>query len=385
MVSAASPYHAVGSANGTFLGVLRTTPASSGRSPRPPTALAALVAGSAAVLEEELERKAQAWRLTLARTTGADGEDEPAARRPPGPGRRGRRVDPAEPAGTEVVLSDDDEALAAATGSLRRARTPWRSRCSASSAAARRSAPCTCGACSGRARFTPEAAADVRERLAACDEDQLLLDSAVKSRRRLLHHPLRQPVLEVHRALGSAPRPHAQPGHDRVDGDGSAGSGRLRDRRALGPRRRSRDAADRVHDRLRRRPARALHAPVLEVRRVAGLGVRSLEGVPRVRRPGDRREPRRRPGVAARVLRDHAPDLRHMSRLLLRRDAARPARDRAAAAARPGPRQHSAAAARAARPSRRRPGRAGDRTLARRLRAAGARSTACARCAGSSA
>ena len=74
----------------------------------------------------------------------------------------------------------------------------------------------------------------------------------------------------------------------------------LRDRRALGPRRRRGAAADRVHDRLRRRPARPLHAPVLQARRLAGLGVRPHEGVPRVRGPGDRREPRRRPGVAAR-------------------------------------------------------------------------------------
>ena len=81
MVSAASAYHAVGKANGTFLGVLRTTPGELETLPVAAARLAALVDGPPESWEEELERKAQAWRLTLARTSGAgdDGEDEGAS------------------------------------------------------------------------------------------------------------------------------------------------------------------------------------------------------------------------------------------------------------------------------------------------------------------
>ena len=95
------------------------------------------------------------------------------------------------------------------------------------------------------------------------------------------------------------------------------------------------------------------------------------EGVPRVRRPGDRREPRRRPGVAARVRGAHAADRPAHVRLLVRAAAAR------------GDRRHAASTpieqpldARGRRRSRgRRGGRRGRRRRGRgRRAAAGARS-----------
>ena len=51
-------------------------------------------------------------------------------------------------------------------------------------------------------------------------------------------------------------------------------------------------AAGGVHDRLRRRPARAVHAPVLEARGVAGLDLRPRQGVRRLRRARARGQPR---------------------------------------------------------------------------------------------
>ena len=66
----------------------------------------------------------------------------------------------------------------------------------------------------------------------------------------------------VHRALGGAPRA-SRPTRSRPSRSRSASlaAAALRDRRALGAGRGRGAAADRVHDRLRRRPARALHAP----------------------------------------------------------------------------------------------------------------------------
>ena len=64
---------------------------------------------------------------------------------------------------------------------------------------------------------------------------------------------------------------------------------RLRDRRAPRARRRRGPAAGRVHARLRRRPARPLHAPVLQARRVAGLDLRPRQGVHGLRRARARR------------------------------------------------------------------------------------------------
>ena len=81
MVSAASPYHAVGRANGTFLGVLKVAAAELARSPRPPSASPRCVAAPPAVLEEELERKSRAWRAH-ARPLGGRPRTRRTRRRP---------------------------------------------------------------------------------------------------------------------------------------------------------------------------------------------------------------------------------------------------------------------------------------------------------------
>ncbi len=182
MVSAASPYHAVGRANGTFLGVIRTAPAELGTLAAAAERLAALVTAPPESWSEELERKSRAWRLTLVRSAeAADEEDDAGADDHPGPDDVGDEpIDPAEPEDADVVLSGEHEA--------------W---LQARVAAAREDAVSLLllGLVRGGAPIggvplrrllwtrplSPENAAADAERLAACDEDRLLLDSAVKS------------------------------------------------------------------------------------------------------------------------------------------------------------------------------------------------------------
>ena len=149
----------------------------------------------------------------------------------------------------------------------------------------------------------------------------------------------------------------------------------------------------RLRARLRRRPARPLHAPVLQARRLAGLDLRPHEGVRRVRRARDRREPDRRSRVAARGRGADAADRAPRGRLLLSRLAAPGDRRRAAAADRgpvrrapPGLADHAAGrrgggglAARAAAADH---GRARDRDGSA-WAGCGGPPTACRRCAGS--
>ena len=117
-----------------------------------------------------------------------------------------------------------------------------------------------------------------------------LLESAVKANDGFFTTFFVEPVLEAtsragRRAAGS--RPTRSP-RSRCP-DRRAGRRGVRHRRALGSDRRRGAAPAGVHARLRRRPARALHAHVLEARRLAGLDLRPREGVPRVRRSRDRR------------------------------------------------------------------------------------------------
>jgi hypothetical protein len=177
MVSAASAFHAVGRANGSFLGVLRAAPTDLETLATGAERLASLVAAPPESWEEEIERKAQSWRLTLARTAGA-ADEEAAGDDHTGPDDDGE--EPVEPTDVAVVLSDYDEAWL-------RNRT----------AAAREDAVALLllGLVRGGAQvsalnlrrlfwarpLTPQAAEASAARLAACDEDRLLLDSAVKS------------------------------------------------------------------------------------------------------------------------------------------------------------------------------------------------------------
>ncbi len=88
--------------------------------------------------------------------------------------------------------------------------------------------------------------------------------------------------------------------------------------------RRRRAAAGGVHDGLRGRSARALLAPVLQARRVAGLDLRPREGVRRLRGPGHRLDARLRRGrVDAGRRRARAADVAPHGRLLVRGRAPR--------------------------------------------------------------
>ena len=106
---------------------------------------------------------------------------------------------------------------------------------------------------------------------------------------RVLHDVPRQPVLEVHRALGRAAWLDAELRHLPLDARRRARRARVRHGRPVGARARRRPAAGRVHARLRRRPARPLHAHVHAARRLAGLDLRPRQGVRRLRRPRGRR------------------------------------------------------------------------------------------------
>ena len=180
MISAGSPYHAVGRSNGSFLGVLRAAPTDLPALAAAGERLAALVAAPPESWQEELGRKAEVWRLAAARATGPEedaGEDEHTGEQDD---VDDDAVDTAEPVDAGVVLSDADEA--------------WvRNRI----AAAREDSVALVllglvrggthvGGVNLRRLFwtrplTPEAAATAGERLAELDEDRLLLDSSVKS------------------------------------------------------------------------------------------------------------------------------------------------------------------------------------------------------------
>ena len=108
-----------------------------------------------------------------------------------------------------------------------------------------------------------DAAARAAEEIMGYDEDQRPARLGRQGERRLLHDLLREPLLEVRRALGGATGLLSEPGHDGLARHRGARRGRLRDRRASGADRGRGPAPDRLHDRLRRRPARPLHAHVL--------------------------------------------------------------------------------------------------------------------------
>jgi hypothetical protein len=161
VISAASPYHAVRSPTGSFLGVLKAAPADR-------AALAAVADRLADLLtpapppewEEELERKARVWRMLLARAA-TRGEERPEDLE-------------------QVPLSAQDEAelrrrLAAAPEDV--------------------TSLLVCGLVRGGAHvgtshlrklfwaraLSPDALRDAAERIAEHDEDAVLLESAVKS------------------------------------------------------------------------------------------------------------------------------------------------------------------------------------------------------------
>ena len=119
-------------------------------------------------------------------------------------------------------------------------------------------------------------------------------------------------LLEVHRALGRAPRADAEPGHAVLARASACWPRRcFAYRRALGHGRAARVLLYFAFVvRLRRRPARPLHAPVLQARRLARLDLRPHEGVRRVRGPRRSARAARATGLGPRRRRADAADRR---------------------------------------------------------------------------
>lgn len=162
VISAGSPYHGVRSPTGSFLGVLKTAPGDR-------AALAATADRLAALLtpapppewEEELERKARIWRMTLARaaTRGEEERPEDLERVPLSPADEAelRRRLRAAPEDVASLLACGLVRGGAHVGASHLRRLFW-------------------------ARpLSPEALDESAERITQYDEDAVLLESAVKS------------------------------------------------------------------------------------------------------------------------------------------------------------------------------------------------------------
>ena len=174
LVSAASPYHAVRTPNGTFLGVLRVIPADLDALVAAAERLAPLVADPPRTWTEELDRKVARWRNAVGAPEVEGGDD--AA----GPDEPEVADDPPNEDGEPIVLSDEDKARL-------RTRT----------AAAHEDAVALllAGLVRANVDVTPvylrrlfwarplsiDAAGHAAERIRTYDVDRLLLDSAVKS------------------------------------------------------------------------------------------------------------------------------------------------------------------------------------------------------------
>ena len=285
LISAASAYHAVRRPNGT----VPRRPAQRRRRRR---ALAAAAEGLAPLVADvpgdwppgaRAQGRALAHRVRARRrrAEGGDddaGPDEPERHRRTPRGGRPRRV----------VLSDDEETRSGARASPPRPRTPSALLVVGLVRAERRVAPVYLRSLFWARPLSAEAAARAAERSADHDEDRVLLDSAVKATdgffTTFFVSPYSKYVARWAARRGSRPtrsppsrccsacwrRPPSPPA--------SAG--------ASSP---APCCCRCLHHRLRRRPARPLHAALLQARRVAGLGLRPRQGVPGVRRPGDRR------------------------------------------------------------------------------------------------
>ena len=177
VLSAGSAYHAVFRPTGAFLGVLKLAPADVPALVQAAGVLAPLAAAPPESWQQELDRKADSWRLALAR--GAAGEagggvdDETATE------EEGEEELAPAPAAAEVELSEADEArlrdrLAAAPDDAVALLLVGLVRGGAN-----------VGISHLRRFFwsrplTAAAAADAEREIAGYDEDRLLLDSAVK-------------------------------------------------------------------------------------------------------------------------------------------------------------------------------------------------------------
>ena len=198
--------------------------------------------------------------------------------------------------------------------------------------------------------LTAEHVAHAAARIGEHDEDRALLDSAVKANDGFFTTFFVSPYSK-YIARWAARRGWTPNGVTTLSvADRLRGGGGVRDRRALGDDRRRGPAPARVHARLRRRPARALHAHVHQARRLAGLDLRPHEGVRGLRRPGDRRLADGRRRLAARRRGADAAGHAPLDRLLLPAGPAPGDGDAAPAAARAGRRLDRRRRAGAARP-----------------------------------
>ena len=176
LIAAATPYHTVRRPNATFLGVLRVAPPEIAALAAAADRLAELAADVPPAWEDELMRKAARWRWVMSRSDSAGesdgGGDDFAA--------PDDSEDPEERLnGAAVALAAEDEELL----SNRLAAAPLDTVSLLLLGLVRGGAPV--GAVYLRHLFwsrplSPAAAARTQERVAALDEDRLLLDSAVK-------------------------------------------------------------------------------------------------------------------------------------------------------------------------------------------------------------
>jgi hypothetical protein len=204
MLSVASPYHTVHGANATFLGVLRAAPADLQTLADAAERLASLVAAVPEPWEEEIERKAERWRLASARSASAAALERDAAAASDEHPAANEFADPDDTDDAEADDADDaddadesddvDDTADAAGLTLSEPDEAWvRTRIAAGRDDA--VALALLGLVRGGARvstvyprrliwarpLTPEAAGRLTARIDDSDEDQLLLDSAVKS------------------------------------------------------------------------------------------------------------------------------------------------------------------------------------------------------------
>ena len=318
IISAGSPYHAVRRPTGTFLGVVKVAPADRPGVPAVTERLAALVeAGPSPDWQEELAFKTQHWHRMLALASIDRERGEPA---PPREQLDAIALAPEDAAELERrrAMAPDDVTALLLVGLIR-------------SGVARR-ARRTCARCSGRGRCRRRRSTARRRRILEHDEDRELLNSAVKGSDGFFTTFFVSTYSKYIARWAAQPRADAEPGDDDLGRGRRAGRRRLRDRRAPVDGGGRGAPLLRLRARLRRRPARPLHAPVLQARRLARLDLRPHEGVRRVRRPRHRREPHRRSGLAARRRRPDDADRPPRDRLLLSRLAAPGDRGRAAAA-----------------------------------------------------
>jgi len=176
LVSAASPYHAVRTPNGSFLGVLRVAPGDVAALEGAAERLAGLVAEPPEPWLEEIDRKVARWRGAIARSADEDeGGDDVA-----GPDEPGEPVDDAPADEGVVTLSDADEARLR----LRVAAAPEDAVALLLAGLVRAGVdvtPIYLRRLFWARPLSPDAVGRAAGRITEYDVDRLLLDSAVKS------------------------------------------------------------------------------------------------------------------------------------------------------------------------------------------------------------